>query len=56
MVKFANNDRSRLCCSSKDQTLSVCNVSSEPPMVLALLKGHTETVTGENLENNSIIF
>lgn len=46
MVKFANNDKSRLCCSSKDRSLSVCDVSCELPMVLAILRGHTDAVTG----------
>lgn len=52
MVKFANNDRSRLCCSSKDQTLSICDVSNSSQVVLAILKGHTDAVTGKSLENN----
>lgn len=47
MVKFANNDKSRLCCSSKDKTLSVCDISKEFG-VLTVLKGHTDTVTGKN--------
>lgn len=46
MVKFANNDRSRLCCSSLDGTLSVCDVTSEPPCVIAILKGHQQAIPG----------
>ncbi|XP_018325751.1 WD repeat-containing protein 13-like [Agrilus planipennis] len=45
MVKFANNDRSRLCCSSEDGTLSICSVMSSPPCVLVMLKGHSKGVT-----------
>lgn len=47
MVKFANNNRSKLCCSSVDGTLSVCDVCTNPPLVQSILKGHTETVTGK---------
>ncbi|XP_011635460.1 WD repeat-containing protein 13-like [Pogonomyrmex barbatus] len=43
MVKFANNDRSRLCCASLDGTLSICEVT--PPKVIAVLKGHTSCVS-----------
>ncbi|KAF2900970.1 hypothetical protein ILUMI_05216 [Ignelater luminosus] len=46
MVKFANNDRSRLCCSSLDGNLSICCVDSTPPAVICELKGHAKTVTG----------
>ncbi|XP_052740070.1 WD repeat-containing protein 13 [Bicyclus anynana] len=46
MVKFANNDRSRLCCVSDDCTVSVCNVTSTPPKVTFILEGHVEAVTG----------
>nr|CAI5819806.1 unnamed protein product [Callosobruchus analis] len=46
MIKFANNDKSRLCCSSLDQTLSICDVSSTPPSVIAILRGHTSAVSG----------
>lgn len=46
MIKFANNERSRLCCSSLDGNLSICNVTSNPPSVEALLKGHAKAVTG----------
>lgn len=46
MVKFANNEKSRLCCSSVDGNLSVCDVSSTPPRVLAMLRGHKMAVPG----------
>lgn len=47
MVKFANNDKSRLCCSSLDQTLSICKVASAPPEVTVILIGHKKAVTGD---------
>ncbi|CAH0719582.1 unnamed protein product, partial [Brenthis ino] len=46
MVKFANNDRSKLCCVSHDGTVSVCDVTAVPPQVSFILTGHTEPVTG----------
>lgn len=56
MIKFANNDRSRLCCSSLDGNLSICDVTSDPPAVLAVLKGHTEAVPGFDWSiNNDLI-
>ncbi|CAB3361892.1 Hypothetical predicted protein [Cloeon dipterum] len=45
-VKFANNDRSHLCCCSEDGTLSICNVTANPPCVIAILQGHKKAVTG----------
>ncbi|XP_014473939.1 PREDICTED: WD repeat-containing protein 13-like isoform X1 [Dinoponera quadriceps] len=45
MLKFANNDRSRLCCASLDGTLSICEVVGTPPRVTALLEGHCNGVT-----------
>lgn len=45
MLKFANNDRSRLGCASLDGILSICEVDSTPPQVLALLDGHQKGVT-----------
>ncbi|CAH1389303.1 unnamed protein product [Nezara viridula] len=46
MVKFANNDRARLCCISNDSTVSICNVLTQPPMLECILRGHTLSVTG----------
>ncbi|KAL4709924.1 hypothetical protein ACJJTC_003887 [Scirpophaga incertulas] len=46
MVKFANNDRSKLCCASDDGTVSICDVTSSPPKVSFILDGHTKAVTG----------
>ncbi|KAL0101269.1 hypothetical protein PUN28_018812 [Cardiocondyla obscurior] len=45
MLKFANNDRYKLCCASLDGTLSICEVASTPPKVIALLEGHRNGVT-----------
>ncbi|PNF16687.1 WD repeat-containing protein 13 [Cryptotermes secundus] len=46
MLKFANNDRSRLCCASFDGTVSICNVTANPPHVEVVFKGHKKGVTG----------
>ncbi|XP_014289725.1 WD repeat-containing protein 13 [Halyomorpha halys] len=46
MVKFANNDRARLCCVSNDSTVSICNVLTQPPTLECILRGHTLAVTG----------
>ncbi|XP_060832438.1 WD repeat-containing protein 13-like [Bombus pascuorum] len=45
MLKFANNDRSKLCCASLDGLLSICDAISTPPKVIALLEGHKKGVT-----------
>ncbi|ENN75060.1 hypothetical protein HUJ04_001220 [Dendroctonus ponderosae] len=56
MVKFANNERYRLCCSSLDGNLSVCDLSSDPPKILRVLKGHTAAVPAfEWSANNDFI-
>ncbi|XP_026332983.1 WD repeat-containing protein 13-like [Hyposmocoma kahamanoa] len=46
MVKFANNDRSKLCCASHDGTVSICDVTATPPRVSVILEGHSKAVTG----------
>ncbi|KAI5635445.1 WD repeat-containing protein 13 [Phthorimaea operculella] len=46
IVKFANNDRSKLCCASHDGTVSVCDVTATPPTVSVVFDGHTAAVTG----------
>jgi WD40 repeat protein len=43
-IKFANDDKGRLACASRDGTLSVFNVSTEPPSLLATLSGHRRPV------------
>ncbi|XP_013178831.1 PREDICTED: WD repeat-containing protein 13-like, partial [Papilio xuthus] len=45
VVKFANNDRSKLCCASRDGTVSICDVTATPPRVSVILEGHTDAVT-----------
>lgn len=47
MLKFANNDKSKLCCASNDGTLSICDVLTSPPCVKAILRCHTGPVTGK---------
>ncbi|XP_071507787.1 WD repeat-containing protein 13-like [Diadema antillarum] len=44
-VKFANDDKSRIACSSLDKTISVCQVLPSPATVVCTLKGHTKGVT-----------
>ncbi|XP_019874845.2 WD repeat-containing protein 13 [Aethina tumida] len=56
MVKFANNDKSRLCCCSIDGNLSICNLMDNPPSVLTILKGHTKPISGFDWSvNNDLI-
>jgi len=54
MLKFANNDKSKLCCASNDGTLSICDVLTSPPCVKAILRCHTGPVTGKT--KNNIMF
>ncbi|XP_043290015.1 WD repeat-containing protein 13-like [Venturia canescens] len=44
-LKFANNDRSKLCCASYDGTISICDITKESLSVVALLEGHKKAVT-----------
>ncbi|XP_027054020.1 WD repeat-containing protein 13-like, partial [Pocillopora damicornis] len=44
-IKFANDDKFRLGCSSADGTLSVCVLVPSPPSVTCTLRGHTAAVT-----------
>lgn len=44
-LKFANNDKSKLCCASLDGMISICDTTSDPPTVVALLEGHKKGVT-----------
>jgi len=43
-VKFGHNARDLLACSSKDGTLSVCVLSTQPPSVKCMLHGHKAAV------------
>ncbi|XP_060067146.1 WD repeat-containing protein 13-like [Ylistrum balloti] len=44
-VKFANDDKSRVACSSLDGTLSICQVIPPPATVICMLNGHSAGVT-----------
>ncbi|XP_006824011.1 WD repeat-containing protein 13-like [Saccoglossus kowalevskii] len=44
-VKFANNDKSRIACSSLDCTVSVCQVLPSPATIVCVLRGHERGVT-----------
>lgn len=54
MLKFANNDRTHFCCSSLDGTLSICDLDTEVPSIVCVLRGHTKAVTG-NVINLAIM-
>ena len=45
-IKFANDDKYRLACSSTDGKLSVCALVPSPPSVLCTLRGHEAAVLG----------
>ena len=45
-VKFGNDDKTRLACSSMDGTLSICQVIPDPATVICMLRGHSAGVTG----------
>ncbi|XP_077979808.1 WD repeat-containing protein 13-like isoform X2 [Glandiceps talaboti] len=44
-VKFANDDKSRIACSSLDGTLSICQVLPSPATIVCVLRGHSKGVT-----------
>ena len=47
-IRFAHDDRTRLTCASRDGTLSVFTLVSEPPPSLVCsLEGHEKGVNGE---------
>ena len=46
-MRFANDEKSLLACASRDGTLSVFNLSSEPPSLVSTLRGHRRAVNGE---------
>lgn len=46
-IRFANDDKSLLACASRDGTLSVFNLTSEPPSLVATLRGHHRAVNGD---------
>ena len=49
LVRFANDDKTRLACASKDGTLTVFSLVSEPPSLACTLRGHSRGVNGKHL-------
>ena len=47
VIKFANDDKTRLACASNDGTLSVFTLCPEPPMLLCSLERHKGEVNGK---------
>lgn len=43
-VRFANDDKTQLVSASRDGTLSILGLHSEPPSLLHTLRGHTSSV------------
>ena len=56
-VRFANNDKSLLCCASMDCTLSICQLTPSPATILYVLAGHKSGVVGFewSLSNDLIV-
>jgi hypothetical protein len=46
-VRFAHEDKDLIAVASMDGTISICS-TFDNPSVLAVLKGHTRGVTGNN--------
>lgn len=46
MVRFAHDDKTRLASASRDGNISVFSLTSEPPSLLATLRGHTKAING----------
>jgi len=46
-IRFSNDDKTRLACSSQDGNLSVFDLSTDPPSISCTLKGHTHPVNGK---------
>lgn len=47
-LKFANDDKTRLASASRDGSISVFNLTSEPPSLVCILRGHSRAVNGES--------
>ncbi|XP_065890385.1 WD repeat-containing protein 13-like [Dysidea avara] len=43
-IRFSNDDKACLACSSQDGNLSVFDLSTDPPSISCALKGHTQPV------------
>ena len=48
VIKFAKDDRTLLACGSRDGTLSVFNLVSEPPSLHCTLRGHEKEINGNS--------
>lgn len=46
VIKFGKDDKTLLACASRDTTLSVFTLVSEPPSLLCTLKGHDKAING----------
>jgi len=46
-IRFSNDDKTCLACSSQDGNLSVFDLSTDPPSISCTLKGHTQPVNGK---------
>ena len=46
-IQFANDDKTRLTSASRDGTLSVFDLTSDPPSLACVLRGHTRAVNGK---------
>ena len=54
-MKFANDDKTRVACSSIDGSLSVCQVIPPPATVICMLKGHKDGVSGQCLSLSPVM-
>lgn len=54
-IRFANDDKTRLACASRDGTLSVFNLTSEPPSLVCTLRGHSRAVNGEYCHTHQLL-
>ena len=46
-LRFAKDDKTRLASASQDGSISVFNLTSEPPSLECTLRGHSRAVNGE---------
>ena len=46
-IQFANDDKTRLASASRDGTLSVFDLTTDPPSLACVLRGHTRAVNSE---------
>lgn len=55
-IQFANDDKTRLATASRDGTLSVFNLTSDPPSLACTLRGHTGAVNGRSANSLCELF